>query len=512
MLNNYAISTDVLSLPETYQTRTGYTFCPLEDMWEIADVSHRRYFNFKSLEPYCTDELIYSFKKALLWFLREKSASHSHNMFNQFKRMAVETAGQSKLSHISGNHIISYTGNLPKQIKWYMGALSGFLKKWHQLGYPGIDPDAYAVLGELRIKGNQKGAAVLTQDPVKGPFDEIELHAIHRAFNTAYAEGKISNREFSLIWLFMAIGARPVQVAALKVKDVIGLREVNGKNEYIINIPRAKQRQALLRKSFKSRLLLPAIGEVLDAWIAQIKHIHATEIRDEVSSDELPLFPVWNGDNAPGFEHHPEGTALNKEIQTVFSTLYVQSHRTGEQMYIKPQRFRYTLGTRAAMEKNSVLVIAEILDQSDTQNAYVYVKCVPEIIHELDKALAMEMAPFAAAFAGKIVVNDKDAKRSDDPSSLIRYPKRKPGTDGIGRCGGCGDCNGMVPVACYVCRNFQAWLDAPHEEVLNDLLAERQKILEETGDERIAFANDNVIFAISQVVQQCSDMREAANG
>ena len=181
-------------------------------------------------------------------------------------------------------------------------------------------------------------------------------------------------------------------------------------------------------------------------------------------------------------------------------------------MHISAKRFRYTLGTRAAMEKNGALVIAELLDHSDTQNVQVYVKCVPEIIRQLNKALAMDLAPFADAFAGRIVENDSTAERSDDPASLIRYPGHVTGKDGIGRCGGCGECNGMVPIACYVCEKFQAWLDAPHEEVLDALLAESRQLLEETGDERIAFANNDVILAVTRVIQLCNGIREAANG
>jgi len=509
---NYAVSTEVLSLPETCLTRAGSTFCPKDDMWEIPDISHRRYFNFKSLEPHCSDELIVVFKKALIWFLREKSTSHAHNMFNQFKRLAVNTSNKEKLTELTDIHIANYSGDLPKEIRWYMGALAGFLKKWHELGYAGIDDSAYESLCGLKIKGNLKGAAVLTQDPVKGPFDEIELHGIHKTINAAYSDGKIGNRAFSLIWLFMATGARPVQVAGLKVKDVVVQCDANGKSTYFVNMPRAKQRSTLLRKTFKSRHLIPEIGEVLETWAAQVKQIHEAEIHDGTEPDELPLFPVWNNDNAPGFEHHPEGVTLNREIQDVFSMLDIQSHRTGEQMHISAKRFRYTLGTRAAMEKHGAMVIAELLDHTDTQNVQVYVKCVPEIIRQLDKALAMELAPFADLFAGRIVEDDTTAKRSDDPTSLVRYPGHTPGKDGIGRCGGYGACNGMVPIACYECQNFQAWLDAPHEEVLDDLLAESKQLLEETGDERIAFANNDVILAVTRVIQLCNGIREAANG
>ena len=504
---SYSISTEVLSLPNSYATRSGYQFTPEEEMWVIPDTSHTRYFNFQTLEPHCSDELVLTLKKALLWFLREKSTSHAHNMFCQFKYMVAATPKESPLEEISAAHVISYKGNLPPENKWYLGALSGFLKKWHQLGYPGIHPDTYAILHEFRIKGNRKGAAVLTHDPEFGPFDELELHAIHRAVNDAYATGKIGSRAYSLIWFFLATGARPVQVAALKIGD-FGAVKMNGKvEEYYVNVPRAKQRNSKLRNLFTARGLCREIGEVMEVWIAQVKQTHAQEVTDDITPEELPIFPAWHAANTPGFEHHAEAVTLNREIQQVFEQMSVTSHRTGKQMRITPQRFRYTLATRMAMDGEGELVIAAGLDHTRTGDVKVYTKCVPEIIERLDLALAEELAPLADAFNGKIVERPTVIE-PEDTANLVRYPKLDPKTGGIGKCGGCGECNGMVPIACYVCRHFQAWSDAPHAEVLRDLLDEQQRTLEETGDERIAYANENVVRAVAQVVVKCRELKE----
>lgn len=513
MLWNSAISANVISLPESVKTRGGYSYCPIDDMWAIPDASRKRFFNFGVLSQYCCDELLQSLKKTMIWYLRERSTAHANNMFNQFKYFLESVKQSEKISAVTSNHIMSYKGNLPKENSWYLGALAGFIKQWHELGYFGIESDAYALLKELRIKGNRKGWAVLTFDPEEGPFDEIELQSIYQAINTAYAKGEIDNREFSLAWLFMATGARPVQIAGLKISDFMSTSE-GGSPTYYINIPRAKQRGSVRRSSFKTRPLVAEIGVVLDAWITQVKMNYSTTIQDSlrVNESELPIFPSWHVDSNPDFRHHSDGDILSREIHSLFNSLDVQSHRTRQKMRVTPQRFRYTIGTRAAMEKNSPMVIAEILDQSDTQNVHVYVKCVPEIIEHLDKALAMELAPFADAFAGKIVTDD-NAKYNDDPTRLIRHPKLHPTRGGVGRCGtGCGDCSAMVPVACYVCHDFQAWVDAPHEEVLNDLLKEQEQWLAETGDERTAFVNHRVILAVSRVIQLCNQIKEAANG
>lgn len=46
----------------------------------------------------------------------------------------------------------------------------------------------------------------------------------------------------------------------------------------------------------------------------------------------------------------------------------------------------------------------------------------------------------------------------------------------------------MAPIACYTCKNFQAWVDGPHEAVLDYLLVERGRLIAEV-DVRIATVN-----------------------
>jgi hypothetical protein len=96
------------------------------------------------------------------------------------------------------------------------------------------------------------------------------------------------------------------------------------------------------------------------------------------------------------------------------------SERTGETMKITPTRLRRTRGTRAAMEGHGVLVIAELLDHSDTQNAGVYVEARPEIVERIDKALALHLAPLAQAFASPA---GWQPPKSDHRSSFRRRPK-----------------------------------------------------------------------------------------
>lgn len=503
-----AISTDVLSLPSTWIARSGFDFCPMDDQWTVPDSTRTVVLRFDELRPYYSGDVLSACKKTFLWYLKNRSPMHANNMFQRFKHFSEAVVSQEEpLASITSRHIINYRAALSRNHEWYLGALSGFFKKWRELGYIGIGSDTYALLRNLTIEGNRKGWAILTMDPVDGPLTELELNAIHQAVNASFSKGNIGSRQFSLVWLFLATGARAVQISDLKIKDFFVRKTSSGTVEYLINMPRAKQRNALRRSSLKLRPLVREIGEVLESWVEQLKLEAAHRGDGSVEIEGMPLFPSWNKLNPPGFEHHSNSLGIDSEMKKIFWTLKIFSHRTGERAKLNLRRFRYTLGTRAAQEKLGPLVIAEMLDHNDTQNVLVYTKATPEIIEQIDEALAKELAPLAQAFAGKIVLSDAEATRADDPASLVRQPGGTPGQDGVGRCGRCGTCSAPAPIACYTCGNFQAWLEGPHEEVLKGLIAERQRVMEITGDERIAHVNDHVILAVAQVVEMCKKIR-----
>jgi hypothetical protein len=76
----------------------------------------------------------------------------------------------------------------------------------------------------------------------------------------------------------------------------------------------------------------------------------------------------------------------------------------------------------------------------------------------------------------------------------------------MGECGKHGFCGFAAPVACYTCKSFEAWLDGPHEAVLNYLIARREQLLQ-TSDKRMASVNDRTILAVAAVVQRCSELQ-----
>lgn len=499
-------------LPGEVKTRNGVRFDPRLDRWAYRDNTVTVSLDFFSLKA--TDELINSAKKVLIWYAENRSPDHLMNMFERFQHMLKSSELESdKLSLITSNDLINYRTSLSSQNAWYLGSLSGFLQKWHDLGVHGVTDDAITLLKQLRIKGNRKGEAISTMDTLDGPFTDIEVAAIHESVDRAYENHDISLRDYILVWLFLALGQRPIQYASLKVCDVKTEESKDGAVIYTLRVPRAKQRGQLSRGAFSQRVLIPKIGEKLVQHAAEVQ---AEFIGIFTDSSLAPLFSVKHSSkNEPkGFECHRTSKALSVDLKDALNKLNVVSERTGERLHITATRFRRTLGTRAAMEGHGELVIAELLDHTDTQNVGVYVQATPEIVERIDRAMAMHLAPLAQAFAGVIITDESEATRKGDSTSRICDPRFDPSMKPMGNCGKHGFCGSLAPISCYTCRSFQPWLDGPHEAVLSHLISERDRLMAGT-DARIASINDRTILAVAEVVRRCeeirAEMKEAMN-
>lgn len=491
-------------LPIT-RTRGGAVFDPNQERWVIREGHLAASFNFSRVSQMVSPIFLSGFKRTLLWYAENQSLKHVENMFNRMDHLLrhVSKTSRDGISQLRSVDLLNYQVARPENQKWYLGSLAGFLKKWHALGHPGVTSEAVKLLKELRFKGNKKGEAVLTLDPHNGPFTDIELESIQGALNQAYSSNAIAENEYLLAWLFMLLGQRPAQYALLKVCDVLAPMVKDGSHIYILRVPRVKQRRAA-RLEFKERLITPQIGKLLYEYALKIKASFEGLLGDP---SQAPLFPQSvNGNQPVGMEFHQTSTLLSRKLTRILDGLDVFSERTGDLIHITATRFRRTTGTRAAQEGHGELIIAELLDHSDTQNVGVYVQATPEMVERIDRSVAMALAPLAQAFAGVIIGDESDATRGDDASSRIIDPRIDKTCQPMGNCGSHGFCGFSAPIACYTCQHFQAWLDGPHEAVLNHLLAERERKLN-VADIRIASVNDRTILAVADVVRHCQAIK-----
>lgn len=483
------------------RTNGGVEFNPFADRWEYQEGVHNVALDFNGLDGFSA-ELLDGAQATLKWYAENRSTGHLVNLFMRLQHFARTTAASGKrLSVISAEDLINYRAALDGSTEWYLGTLAGLLRKWHSLGYPGVEDAAILLLKQLRVKGNAKGVAVLTMDPEDGPLTHIEAEALQAALNSAFAAGTVGTANFVLAWLYMLLGQRNLQYASLKVCDVKVELDANGNRTYEVMMPSAKRRGVEARERLVSRPLVEQFGEVLVEYAEQVRRDYKGLIPDV---EQAPLFPSATGrKGSEGYELHATAESMGMRLKVTLKRLSIHSERTGKPVKISARRFRSTLGSRAAEEGHGPLVIAALLDHTDTQNVGVYTASSPAIIERIDRAVAMEMAPLAQAFAGVI----KDGQQSGgDPGQRIIDLRIDRSGQAMGECGKHGFCGFEAPIACYTCRSFEAWLDGPHEAVLSHLIEHRERLLK-SSDKRIASINDRTILAVAAVVQRCSEIK-----
>ncbi|MDV3439054.1 site-specific integrase [Pseudomonas otitidis] len=492
-------------LPAIALTRSGVRFDPRSDRWAYREAIDTVNLDFSKW--LVADSLLLSVKYVLLWYAENLSSAHLSNMHKRFAHcLKFLCSGRSRpLVEITSADLINYKNSLAEANSWYFGSLAGFLKKWHSLGYPGVAAEAVILLKQLRVRGNRKGEAVLTHDPIHGPFTDIEFESLQSSLDKSYANGDVDREGYLLAYLFMLCGQRPVQYAAMKVCDVDSVYMRDGAIIYTVRIPRAKQRNKLSRSEFKDYVLIPKIGALLVEYCCEVRERFDGLLWDQ---SQAPLFPAKRrfSEGVHGFEHHRTAQTIADLLEKTLRKLNATSERTGRLLHITATRFRRTLATRAAMEGHGELIIAELLDHTDTQNVGVYIEARPEILERIDRTLALQLAPMAQAFAGMIIQDESHARRAGDPSSRVCDPRFDPSMKPMGNCGKHGFCGSVAPIACYTCVNFQPWADGPHEDVLAFLLGERDRLASQT-DMRIASVNDRTILAVAEVVRRCEEIR-----
>ena len=497
-------------------SREGFEFELSELSWRL---SRDRVLSLSWIGNELEDQLLDSYLKVLLFYAESYSASHTVNLNNHFRRFIQFCAKKNKpIALITSAQVISYRSSLSAKHEYYLGVLSGFYKRWVDLGYAGISPDTLTALSEIRLKGNEKGKAIQISCPYEGALSDLEYERLYQELTDAFEMDKVNLEAYTLIMLCIATGRRPVQLGDLKICDFTEVAASDGQRIFLLRIPRCKQRGTLWREKFRDYALTPELGVLLKSHIHSIEIKFRKKVKNSIGTKNLAIFPYWKQVNSncslkgkelesavQGEMFHRRSSHISGLLKITIKNLNIYSERTGKLLDVFPLRLRRTLATRAAREGYGVLTIAELLDHSDTQSAVVYTQNVPEHVDAINRAVAEQLAPIAQAFAGVLIDHEREAKRGNDLSSRVRSDSSG---DGVGSCGHYGFCNALAPIACYTCRNFQPWLDAPHEEVLEGLLARREDIIKKTNDLTMAAVNDRVIFAVTEVIQLCKKRKQ----
>ncbi len=355
--------------------------------------------------------------------------------------------------------------------------VQAILGRWRSSGYPGLDADLVAFLDQpekFEEEGNGWYFALVANDPARGAFTEQELRSIRDGVNGAFEKGAISLADWTLVWFLIATGVRPVQIARMRMSDVIVTAGPEGK-EVTLGIPLAKGDAKIVRDRWK-RKAPTVLAEVLLRYMAE------PDVRDRSPNDPLFL---------------DQSAKVSSAIASVFRKVETYSERLRGPVPVFPYRFRYTLGTRAIALGASDHEAARLLTHRTTHCIQYYRAAMPKLQRPIKDAIGQEMSFIAQAFQGRLIGSLEEATRKGEAGALIRDFAHLVGQS-LGACGTRAECHQNAPRACLLCRKFEPLMDAPWEQFLNVLLDD---LAEETED-RIRLITEEQIDAVRGIITE----------
>jgi hypothetical protein len=486
------------------KTRRGQSICVNDDVWHLNEGYKNFKIDFSRLKGKLSPEMLSSLKINTAWYVVHKSAHHCNNMVT-FATWLIDYTydnnNSESVKQISEMDLLNYLSKLDDSTEFYLGSIKRYLLNWFEISSNSISIECKNLLEMWSFRRNQIGVAVLTHDPRRGSLTQIEQESIYSKLNSSLEKGEIKIKEYVISMLFMSYGQRPIQYSLLKCKDLVEHTSNSGNKSYVIRIPRAKQRNVLHRVEFKNSSMSQKLWRIIQKYIESELVPLSKEFNIDIG--EMPIFPdkYFNQNGPIELKYHSTSDSISRILILSINKLKIISDVTGEQLNIFPYRIRRTVGTNAAIEGHSVDVIANLLDHSDNTYATVYIEATPELIDRIDKQISNVMIPLAQAFCGTLVGQYSNNIREIDPDRFVLDPRycsdeKKP----MGICGSYNFCYLSAPIACYTCQFFNPWADGPHEELLEQLIRERDEI-KKSCDVKIASINDLTILAVMQVIE-----------
>lgn len=481
----------------------GTPFDPSTDLWSFRTRSGHVNLNFSGLRGIAEDQLVDASKMAFRVLVQTRNLISVRACYSQFK-LLVELTRQLKdrsVPELDAEDIASWCarGNAA-----YLGQLRPLLQTWQTLRLPGILTEAQDFAAQIKVPSSSDKDVVRSWDPDAGAYRPSEDSALKAALDSAFNEGVVELYDYALARTFRGLGMRPAQLAAMKCCD---LRSVGDRSE--IRIPLLKKRGVPERGEF-----MP--WKPITQWLADILHLHINGsilpyLADNADVSLCALFPPRGRriEAARNLEGHTNRDGLGKRLTKMFEQLNVISPVTGQKIPVTPTRERHTVLTGLAMQGCTPTEIAANAGHSDPTSCLAYIDASIQHFQRMERLVGEAFIPLADRFLGKVIREHDDQRAHDDPDSVVR------GRDltGVGSCadGGCGAiAAGVAPLACYECRKFRAWADAPHEYILGQLIAE-QRVLIEAGHPDVAETKTSTIVAITDLLEAIR-VREVANG
>ncbi|MGR3759259.1 site-specific integrase [Roseobacteraceae bacterium NS-SX3] len=515
----YLVSSSTKKKPsKILRSKAGYNFDYAEDTWRL-DGSKKLNLAGLALILGPESELFRSMKYTLGRLAVETSASYAINCmtYSMFFLKSPHFSG----APITASQLQNYRTSLTPRDEYKLGYFRGFLRTLADYARKGLAPEVVPYLETLTLQGNKKGAAVQHRCPYSGPFTTTEQAAVLKWATNEFEKGTISLEEYAWFYCSFVTGRRSVNLRALRAKDLI-VTNKDGFRQFRLAVPRSKQRGAPYRSQFREILISEDLYIVLTNLAADVRKRAKECIKGSIPNDVLQELPVFSNDTRiEGINTLKE---LNKVLRETPDYLHANaartasiieklshmctaiSERTGDTIHITQTRMRRSRATNLARKGIGGTELAYLMDHSDTQQIGIYTENTPNVAERIDEAMLPALAPLAMAAQGMLIESERHAIRANDPNSRIH----KSGGAPMGNCGSEGFCAGGIK-SCLVCTQFQPWMDAPWDELLSELLDERDDLRKSNAGNGVLQSYDLQIsrsFAIKSAVEQMRSENE----
>lgn len=469
----------------------GCDFNIEDDTWHLRFHGNREVIRISSVRPYVEADLFNSLKSVFSVLAETRNAGSAAVMFGTFRTFLrfASANGKCPIQEVDAQHIAGWASNR------ITGTMLSYMRTtlfvWHKLRAPCLTADALELMERIiNPPEPTQLPSVKSWDPSEGPYRPVDDEAIKIALNAAFNARRIPMFHYALMRMFRAIGTRPDQVASMKVEDI---RQEG--DRWYLRIPQAKQRGSDWRLSFMPwKPISQGFANVLILYIE-------SEIRPRVSAhskiEVCPLFPDPQTSILDGeLTCHAKPRSITVYYQEAMERIRAISPISGELILGTPKRDRHTFLTHLAMNGCTAEEIAANAGHTKVASCTPYVDASIDHFQRMENLLGAAFVPIADRFVGNVVSREKDAHAED---AII-----DEAATGVGSCsdGGCNAIEtGAAPLACYSCRKFRAWADAPHADLLDMLIAQQER-LRSLGHDAIAETTTSTIIAISDLLER----------
>lgn len=389
---------------------------------------------------------------------------------------------------------------------------------WMQLNRPGLLCSKVAEeIASWTIEGNQKGIAVLFNDPYKGALTIEESDNIRSIALDFNSDATLLER-FTVL-LFLETGQRNEQLSKLEVKDFKKLRlsSTNLKSLFRYSILMPSNKFATGRKDF-------SITEDLFNLCLELAKNNQQYYGLFNSKPLLIIVPEINRLTPSRYEAHKERLKkiricnswdLNMLVKTFCLKCDVRD-RFGTQIQLFARRFRRTIATRMVEQGASPEEVASILDHADIQQIMIYFEYHKHKKQQrLEDAAGSFFRSLDESIKGKLIAN---ATKARNPDAVLPFFDEE--TQDLVGSANCGRDMEKVPVceesqihACYGCNHFQPYISDIHGKVLSQLEIRRENLIQIQGRDkgRIIDGVDKLITNVKKVVEAVKKIREGKN-